>query len=197
MILSLQRRKVLSRIILSFTITLAMIGIIDGGMFGTPAIGGLYGILILMFNGTIIDEISDFLTKKEEGKKDIKSILKEEWKVIKSVFLLRIKNNQKAIKKYFKIALPHIALILIIILRFSISFYGAAPDCYELTVYNGHDIDLENNYTVIDTIKNGNKTIIYLSNEYNEMELLNGLAIQLNGKCDWYSLSWNIYSYLN
>ena len=145
MILSLQRRKVLSRIILSFTITLAMIGIIDGGMFGTPAIGGLYGILILMFNGTIIDEISDFLTKKEEGKKDIKSILKEEWKVIKSVFLLRIKNNQKAIKKYFKIALPHIALILIIILRFSISFYGAAPDCYELTVYNGHDIDLENN----------------------------------------------------
>ena len=103
----------------------------------------------------------------------------------------------KAIKKYFKIALPHIALILIIILRFSISFYGAAPDCYELTVYNGHDIDLENNYTVIDTIKNGNKTIIYLSNEYNEMELLNGLAIQLNGKCDWYSLSWNIYSYLN
>ena len=197
MILSLQRRKVLSRIILSFTITLAMIGIIDGGMFGTPAIGGLYGILILMFNGTILDEISDFLTKKEEGKKEIKSILKEEWKVIKSVFILRIKNNQKAIKKYFKIALPHIALILIIILRFSISFYGAAPDCYELTVYNGHDIDLENNYTVIDTIKNGNKTIIYLSNEYNEMELLNGLAIQLNGKCDWYSLSWNIYSYLN
>ena len=197
MILSLQRRKVLSRIILSFTITLAMIGIIDGGMFGTPAIEGLYGILILMFNGTILDEISDFLTKKEEGKKDIKSILKEEWKVIKSVFLLRIKNNQKAVKKYFKIALPHIALILIIILRFSISFYGAAPDCYELTVYNGHDIDLDNNYTVIDTIKNGNKTIIYLSNEYNEMELLNGLAIQLNGKCDWYSLSWNIYSYLN
>ena len=68
MILSLQRRKVLSRIILSFTITLAMIGIIDGGMFGTPAIGGLYGLLILMFNRTILDEISDFLTKKEEGK---------------------------------------------------------------------------------------------------------------------------------
>ena len=29
-----------------------------------------------------------------------------------------------------------------------------------------------------------------------EMELLNNLAIDLEGKCDWYSLSWNAYSYL-
>lgn len=195
MILSLQRRKFLSRIVLSFTITLGIIGIIDGGLFGTPGIGGLYGTLILMFNGSILDEISDFFSKKGE-KKNIKKILKEEWEVIKSVLLLRIKDDNKSLKKYFKIALPHIALIIIILLRFSISFYGAAPDCYELTVYNGHDIDLDNNYTVIDTIENGNKTIIHLSNEYNEMELLNQLAIQLNGKCEWYSLSWNVYSYL-
>ena len=40
------------------------------------------------------------------------------------------------------------------------------------------------------------KTTVYLSNQYNEMELLNNLAIDLKGKCDWYSLSWNIYSYL-
>ena len=83
-----------------------------------------------------------------------------------------------------------------IALRFSIAFYGACPDSYELDIDNLHDLDVLNQYDVLNVTENENKTTVYLSNQYNEMELLNNLAIDLEGKCDWYSLSWNIYSYL-
>lgn len=195
MILSLQRRKVLSRLFLSFTSTIGIIGLIDGGLFGTPAIGGIYGMLILIYNNKIVDGISDYMVKKE-NKDSLMNILKEEWKLIKSILSGKIKENKKDLDKYLKIALPHIALIIIIVLRFSIAFYGASPDFYELTVYNGHDLDGLNQYNTLNVTDDGNKTIVYISNEYNEMELLNNLAITLDGKCDWYSLSWNVYSYL-
>ena len=195
MVLSLQRRKGLSRIFLAFTSTLGIIGIIDGGLFGTPAIGGIYGILILMYNEEILDRISDFITEKEK-REIINNSFNEELNRIKSILLGHIKENKESIKKYLKIALPHIALILIIVLRFSVAFYGACPESYELTISDGHDIDL-GDYNTLNISENGDRTIAYLSNEYNEMELLNNLAVNLEGKCDWYSLSWNIYSYMD
>ena len=190
MVLSNQRRKAASKILLAFTSTLGIIGLIDGGLFGTPAIGGIYGILILMYNEEILDGISDFITEKDK-KDGIKEKLNEELRAIKSIFT----GNNKNIKKYLKIALPHIALILIIILRFSVAFYGACPDSYELIISNGHDLDLDE-YDTLNISENGDRTVVHLSNQYNEMELLNDLAVSLDGKCDWYSLSWNIYSYL-
>ena len=122
--------------------------------------------------------------------------MKEEITEIKSIFSNKSKEKGKSVKKYLKILIPHIALILIIILRFSIAFYGACPDSYELTVYDGHNLDALNQYDVLNVTEDENKTTVYISNQYNEMELLNNLAIDLEGKCDWYSLSWNIYSYL-
>ena len=190
MVLSNQRRKAASKILLAFTSTLGIIGLIDGGLFGTPAIGGIYGILILMYNEEILDGISDFITEKDK-RDGIKEKLNEELRAIKSIFT----GNNKNIKKYLKIALPHIALILIIILRFSVAFYGACPDSYELIISNGHDLDLDE-YDTLNISENGDRTVVHLSNQYNEMELLNDLAVSLEGKCDWYSLSWNIYSYL-
>ena len=184
MILSLQRRKALPRIFLAFTSTIGIIGIIDGGLFGTPAVGGIYGILVLMFNATALDLISDYITAKDE-RNNVKSILSR--KIRETIY-----------SKYnlFKNLLPHIALILIIILRFSIAFYGASQECYEVNIYDGHDLDVLNQCNTLNLTEDGNKTTVYISNEYNEMELLNNLAISLDGKCDWYSLSWNIYSYL-
>ena len=165
MIISMQRRKAAPRIFLAVTSTIGIIGLIDGGLFATPTVGGIYGILILMYNNEILEGISDYI-------------------------------NSKSVKKYLKILIPHIALILIVALRFSIAFYGACPDSYELDVANPHDLDTLNQYDVLNVTENENKTTFYLSNQYNEMELLNNLAIDLEGKCDWYSLSWNIYSYL-
>ena len=195
MVLSMQRRKAAPRIFLAITSTLGIIGLIDGGLFATPTIGGIYGILILMYNEEIFNGISDYITEKEK-RPLIKSQLKEEFSEIKSIFSNKSKEKGKSVKKYLKILIPHIALILIIILRFSIAFYGACPDSYELTVYDGHDLDALNQYDSLNLTEDGNKTTVYLSNQYNEMELLNNLAIDLEGKCDWYSLSWNIYSYL-
>ena len=195
MILSLQRRKVLTRLLLAFAITLAIIGIIDGGLFASPTILGIYGILIVIYNGMILDGISDYLIDKSK-RENTKNTLKEEIETIKSILSGKIRENKKSTKKYLKILLPHIALILIIALRLSITFYGANADAYELDMYNADDnIDL-NQYNALNLTEDENKTIVYLSNEYNEMELLNNLAVTLDGKCDWYSLTWNAYSYL-
>lgn len=195
MVLSMQRRKAVPRLFLAFTSTLGIIGIIDGGLFATPTVGGIYGILILIFNSEILDGISDYITEKEK-RNGIKSQLKEEWITIKSILSGKISQNKRSIIKYLKILIPHIALILIILLRFSIAFYGASQDSYELDIDNPHDLDSLNQYDVLNLTEDENKTIVHLSNQYNEMELLNNLAIDLDGKCDWYSLSWNIYSYL-
>ena len=195
MVLSMQRRKAAPRIFLAITSTLGIIGLIDGGLFATPTIGGIYGILILMYNEEIFNGISDYITEKEK-RPLIKSQLKEEFTEIKSVISSKSKEKRKSVKKYLKILIPHISLILIIALRFSIAFYGACPDSYELDIDNPHDLDVLNQYDVLNVTEDENKTTVYLSNQYNEMELLNNLAIDLEGKCDWYSLSWNIYSYL-
>ena len=195
LIISMQKRKAVPRLFLAFISTIGIIGLIDGGMFGTPAVGGIYGILILMYNSEILDGISDYIANKEK-RNSIKSQLKEELSTIKSILSGKITDNKRPVKKYLKILIPHIALILIIILRFSIAFYGASPDSYELNVYDGHDLDVLNQYDSLNVTEHENKTTVYLSNQYNEMELLNNLAISLDGKCDWYSLSWNIYSYL-
>ena len=195
LLISMQKRKAVPRLFLAFISTIGIIGLIDGGMFGTPAVGGIYGILILMYNSEILDGISDYIGNKEK-RNSIKSQLKEELSTIKSILSGKITDNERSVKRYLKILIPHIALILIIILRFSIAFYGASPDSYELTVYDGHDLDVLNQYDSLNVTEHENKTTVYLSNQYNEMELLNNLAISLDGKCDWYSLSWNIYSYL-
>ena len=195
MLISMQRRKAVPRIFLAFITTIGIIGLIDGGLFGTPCVGGIYGLLILMYNNEILEGISDYITVKE--KRNILMIqLKEELNVIKSIFTGKVRENRKSIVKYLKILIPHIALILIIALRFSIAFYGASPDSYELTIDDGHDLDSLNQYDVLNLTEHQNKTTVYVSNQYNEMELLNNLAVSLDGKCDWYSLSWNIYSYL-
>ena len=195
MVIALQRRKAVPRILFAFIITIGIIGLIDGGLFGTPAIGGIYGILILMFNNEILEGISDHLTVKEERENN-KNQLKYEWNTIKEILTGQIKENRKSTIKYLKILLPHIALILIVVLRFSIAFYGACPESYELLIDNPHDLDALNQYDTLNLTSDENKAIVYLSNEYNEMELLNNLAVTLDGKCDWYSLSWNAYSYL-
>ena len=195
MILSMQRRKAFPRIFLAFTSTLGIIGLIDGGLFATPTIGGIYGILVLMYNGEILDGISDYISLKEK-REELITILKGEWAIIKSIFGGKAKENKKSIHKYLKILIPHFALVLIILLRFSIAFYGANTEYYELILHDPHDLNDLNQYNTLNLTEDENKAIVRLSNKYNEMELLNNLAITLDGKCDWYSLSWNIYSYL-
>ena len=90
--------------------------------------------------------------------------------------------------------------MFIIFLRFTIAFAGAEPDYYTVDIVNPSDeIDLGNiSVETIDYDNNNNSNIITykIDPSYNEMELLNDLKIPLKNSCEYYTVSWNIYSYL-
>jgi len=53
------------------------------------------------------------------------------------------------------------------------------------------------NVTTFGSIQNStNKITYYIEPNYNEMQLLNDLKVPLNNSCEYYTVSWNIYSYL-
>ena len=91
--------------------------------------------------------------------------------------------------------------ILTIFLGLAVAFAGAEPDYYSVEIVNANDtIDLGNiSVEAIDYDSNAdgaNKVIYKVDPSYNEMELLNELKIPLNNSCEYYTVSWNIYSYL-
>ena len=62
------------------------------------------------------------------------------------------------------------------------------------------EIDLGNISTEVidsDNSTNLNKTTYHIDPSYNEMELINALKIPLKNSCEYYTVSWNAYSYLN
>jgi hypothetical protein len=90
-------------------------------------------------------------------------------------------------------------VIAIIILRISVGVAGAEEDCYTVDVVNPTgDIDLGNiSAKVIDNATHENKTTYHIDSSYNEMKLINDLKVPLRNSCEYYTVSWNIYSYLN
>ncbi|RBQ24098.1 hypothetical protein ALNOE001_04710 [Candidatus Methanobinarius endosymbioticus] len=66
----------------------------------------------------------------------------------------------------------------------------------DLNDLNNSLIESLNNYSVISIQKQNFRIIVYISPEYNEMELLNSLIVSLKGKCEAYSMSWDFFSYL-
>lgn len=199
MILALQKRHPVLQFFLSFIFTMGIIGILDGGFFSTPAMGGLLGMLIYICNDEALDIVLNYLLiLKTKSFSDLKDDLSKAWNYLAGIarqdFIEGSENRRRYAKRLLKELIPYLVILFIIILRITMSFYGSAPDAYELTIENGEDIDLSN-YTVLNTREDGNRTIATISNEYNEMGLLNHLAETLKGKCDWYSLSMNSYSY--
>ena len=202
MIISLQKRELFSRVILAFAISVGIIGIMDGGFFATPTIAGLYGLLIILLDEYVLDNLTK-LDENEDSKQSKNDKTKEELKKFLDYIILSIHNlkyifnfKSEEAKDFWQFWGPHIILIILIILRFSIAIYGADDVCYELDIYNAtEDIDLSP-YHTLNITETQDKTIVLISNEYNEMELLNNLGKSLSGKCDSYSLTWNFYSYL-
>ena len=180
MIKTLVNEKIYSKILLSVSYALLIIGLIDGGLFATPFIGGLYGLLLLKFDSPTT---SYWLSKKTETK-DLGEIENKN-------FIVKKINDYKQI---FIFAIPHILLIIIIILRFTIAFTGSNVEYYEVNIQNPENINLDS-YNTIKTIETDNHTTKYLSPDYNEMELENSLNKELERKCEYYTLSWNTYSY--
>ncbi len=202
MIISLQKRELFSRVILAFAISVGIIGIMDGGFFATPTIAGIYGLLIILLDEYVLDNLTK-LDEDEDSKQSKNDKTKEELRKFLDYIILSIHNlkyifnfKSEEAKDFWQFWGPHIILLILIILRFSIAIYGADDVCYELDIYNAtEDIDLSP-YHTLNIIETQDKTIVLISNEYNEMELLNNLGKTLSGKCDSYSLTWNFYSYL-
>ena len=86
---------------------------------------------------------------------------------------------------------PALIMILIIILRISISVFGTNADFHEVTVINPSDNINLNGYDVLSVQKEGNKTIVELPGNLSDKPLLLKLIPDLKGKCSGFTLSWN------
>ena len=187
-VLASQKRPWFTNFLLAFFSSCLIIGIIDGGMFATPSYVGIFGLYLIHRNGYYLNYIVGTVLKDEN--------LLNENELIQPVY----KNRGFSQKRYiFNRLLIWFVVIVFIILRFTVAFAGAEPDYYTVDIVNPSDeINLGNiSVEVVDYAKNNADKITYhVDPQYNEMELINDLKVQLNNKCEYYTVSWNAYSYL-
>lgn len=183
LLLAIRNRRFVQTFLLSFFGCCLLIGALDGGLFSTPAITGICGVFLIERNGICIEQIVDYIIKREN--------VCDRCKIIPP-----FKNKTDLIKVLIKRYLPYIVAALIIILRFSIAVIGANTDYYEVEVVNPADNIELNDFPIKNVTHDGNKTVYIVDSNYNEMELLNDLKKPLNNRCDYYTVSWNTFSYL-
>lgn len=184
LILTNQKRPWPSTILLSFFSSCLIIGAIDGGLFGTPAIVGICGLYLIYRNGFYINYTIGLLSRDETLLSDNENIQPP------------YKRDSFNFKYFINRFLIYIVVLLIIILRFTIAFAGAESDYYTVDVVNPTD-NIELNQFPIENITITNNTMTYIINSsYNEMDLINDLKVPLNNSCEYYTVSWNVYSYL-
>ena len=184
-VLASQRRPWLTNFILAFASSCLFIGIIDGGMFATPSYFGIFGLYLVYRNGYYINE---FVGEKLNDTNLLKTN-----ELNPPIFKIK----RASLRKYFNHTLVVIAVIAVILLRFTIAFAGAEPDYYTVDVVNpSEEIDLGNiSAKIINYENNTNKITYHIDPQYNEIQLINDLKVRLNNSCEYYTVSWNIYSY--
>ena len=186
-VLASQKRPWPTNFLLAFFSSCLIIGAIDGGLFGTPALVGILGLYLIYRDGYYINNIIGKLLNDE-------NLLKEN-ELIQPVY----RNRGFSQKRFlFNRVLMGILIFAVIFLRLTIAFAGAEPDYYTVNVANpSQEIDLGNINPEIIKIENSTDKITYhINNTYNEMQLINDLKVPLNNSCEYYTVSWNIYSYL-
>lgn len=179
---SLKNRLTPSKLILIFAITCGLIGLVDGGIFATPTIIGIYGFLFVYFEETRMNYYLGMIFKN----KSIMNKLKNKINILK----------ENKIKSFatLKRMIPHIFLASIIILGVSLSIIGTNSEYYEVQVMDPHELDL-NSYSILEIKEYYGKTIIAISPEYNEMNLLNNLTNSFKNKSSSFSMTFNFFSY--
>lgn len=150
-LLSLKNRNDRQKILLIFALSTTLIGMVDGGLFSTPA---LIGIAILL-----------------------------------GIYSIKIPFSPRNLIK------PSTIIILLVIIRVLIGLIGSNPDVYEITVIGAQgEIELQG-FNVLDEKMVGNKTIITVSSNINELAFFNQTSKVLEDKYPAFFISWNIYSY--
>ena len=184
-ILASQKRPWFTNFILAFASSCLFIGIIDGGMFATPSYFGIFGLYLVYRNGYYMNE---FVGEKLNDTNLLKTN-----ELNPPIFKIK----GASLRKYFNHTLVVIAVIAVILLRFTIAFAGAEPDYYTVDVVNpSEEIDLGNiSAKIINYENDTNKITYHIDPQYNEIQLINDLKVRLNNSCEYYTVSWNIYSY--
>ena len=189
LVLAIQKRNWVTRILLAFFSSCLLIGAIDGGLWGTPALVGILGLYLVYRNGYYLTLIVARILKDDELLEENESVQPPYRNI-----------GLSEARYYFNRFGIYLLVVFIVLLRFTVAFAGAEPDYYTVEIANPADnIDLSNFSTEIINYENntGKNTIIYhIDPSYNEMELINDLKIPLKGKCDYYTVTWNAYSYL-
>lgn len=189
LILAIQKHPWFTAFLIAFFSSCLIIGAIDGGLFGTPALLGILGLYLVYRNGYYLNYIVGTILKDND--------LLEQNEAIHPTY----RNVGFSEKRFlFNRVAIYLLIIFVILLRFTVAFAGAEPDHYTVEVVNANDtIDLGNiHIEAIDydnTADGRNKTIYKIEPIYNEMELLNELKIPLKDSCEYYTVSWNVYSY--
>jgi hypothetical protein len=185
--LSLKNRLLPSRLLLIFSSALTLIGIVDGNLFANPTIIGIYGLLIVFCDENYLDYLFGAIFKNKKIL-DCFYIRREEY---------RLKRKKSAFKAYFKRALPHLILVLLMLSHIGLSIIGTNQEYYEADLI-GADINNLNSSLTDISVKSisyeDNKVKILINPDYNDEYLLNNLANDLSNKCKAFSLSWNVYS---
>lgn len=184
LLLAIRNRRFVQTLLLSFFGCCLLIGALDGGLFSTPGITGICGVFLILRNSICIEQIVDYILNIDRN-------LCEKCKI-----LPEFKNFKYVIVTLIKRYLPYIVAGFIIALRFSIAIFGANTEYYEVNVINPADNIELNGFPIENISHSNNKTTYIMNSNYNEMELLNDLKVPLNNSCDYYTVSWNIVSYL-
>ena len=179
-VLASQNRPWFTTFMLAFFSSCLFIGIIDGGIFATPSYVGIFGIYLIYRNGFYLNYVMGKILNDEK--------LLEENETLQPVY----DRYSKPPRYIFNRTAVYLALGLVILLRFTIAFAGAEPDYYTVEI-----ADISDNVDFGDIpITHINNTTYHVDSSYNEMQLINDLKIPLNNSCEYYTVSWNIYSYL-
>ena len=186
LVLSIQKRPWFTNLLIAFFSSCLIIGCVDGGLFATPSYVGILGLYLVYRNGYYLNYIAGKILKDNK-------LLKEN-KLIQPPYNRNSKMSRYLVNRFF----IWFVVILMIVLRFTIAFAGAEADYYTVEVANPIDnIELDNITPYVSDVKHDlNKTVYIIDSEYNEMELINDLKVPLNNSCEYYTVSWNAYSYL-
>jgi len=182
---SLSQKENIYKIILTFGLTISLIGMLDGGLFSTPA---LLGLLILL---------SVYYMEKPFSPKYLSKIQSQQKLCFCSV---KIKDFDRILgpqnRRFYKLTKPVIIILLLIILRVSIGLIGTNTEFHEITIVGPSENIYLNDYNVLSVEKKENKMIVKVPGDTSDKVLLHKLTEDLKGKCSGFFLSWNIYSWI-
>ena len=173
-ILAVQKKQPLITIFLSVFSTILFIGCFDGGIMGTPGALGLFGCILIYFKENNILTIAKHIKHKNFIEYARKST-----------------PNKIGIKYLLKRGCPYFIGLAIILLRISVSLVGASPEYYEVDIYNPDDGLNLSQYPIEYVSHEDGKISYHIDSSLNEIEL----SKSLNHSCDYYTISWNVYSY--